>query len=129
MSDKPIVVVHGNSAQGESRFIDLSDHDVFVASVDDLMNAPDDVAAAYREFVEARGESPTDMSLIVECSGSIRQDLMEAMRGEVLKIKPPMATVVFDEEINTISPRSTYLPRKDKDWQQNQKRGRMKPRR
>lgn len=78
------------------------------------MNAPDDVAAAYREFVEARGESPTDMSLIVECSGSIRQDLMEAMRGEVLKIKPPMATVVFDEEINTISPRSTYLPRKER---------------
>ncbi len=135
MSKEPIIVVHGNAAQGESRFVDLSGHDVFVASVDDLMNAPEDVAAAYREFVETRGTTLSDLRLgdvIEDRSGSIPQDMIEAMHAEVVRIQheTPLVTIVFDDKINSmIMAPSSPLPRKEKDWQQNQKRGRMKPRR
>ena len=136
MSNEPIIVVYGTPAEGVSRPVSFAEGDVFIVATDDLMNAPEDVAASYREFVETRGTTLTDLVLVQEDrTGSIPQDMIDAMHGEVLRIQDEMKrgphfTVVLDKEINdAIWPARTYLPRKDKDWQQNQKRGRMKPRR
>ena len=52
------------------------------------------------------------------------------MSKEPIQHETPLVTIVFDDEINSmIMAPSSPLPRKEKDWQQNQKRGRMKPRR
>lgn len=136
MSNEPIIVVYGTPTEGVSRPVSFAEGDVFIVATDDLMNAPEDVAASYREFVETRGTTLTDLVLVQEDrTGSIPQDMIDAMHGEVLRIQDEMKrgphfTVVLDKEINdAIWPARTFYPRKDKDWQQNQKRGRMKPRR
>lgn len=85
------------------------------------MNAPKDVAAAYREFVETRGTTLSDLRLgdvIEDRLGSIPQDMIEAMHAEVVRIQheTPLVTIVFDDEINSmIMAPSSPLPRKEKD--------------
>lgn len=133
MSDKPIVVVYGNPAQGVSRAVEYPEGAIFVASMDDLMNAPEDVAAAYRELVETRGTTITDLVLFKEDrTGSITDEMMNDMRNEILRIQDtaPLCKIIFEarDDDDSYTAR-TYFPRNEKDWQQNQKRGRMKPRR
>lgn len=159
MSKEPIIVVHGTPAQGETQHVGEFPEGTVVfidRQMDFLPSASEEDAAAYRELVETRGgtsltdaikklfdEHPGELSdfgsrkrvLIVgeDRTGSIPQDMIEAMHDEVLRIQreTPMVTIVFDNEINDLiwPTHAVYRPQKERDWQQNQKRGRMKPRR
>ena len=64
MSNEPIIVVYGTPTEGVSRPVSFAEGDVFIVATDDLMNAPEDVAASYREFVETRGTTLTDLVLV-----------------------------------------------------------------
>lgn len=152
MSKEPIVVVYGNAGHGESRSFDFPEGTVvFIDQQMDFIPRDENVEVtggtsltdAMKKLFEDRPEfSDSDFGsrrrvLFVDedRSGSMANEDIEAIHGEVLKLmdepRGPHFTVVLEDEINNmIMPyHCTYFPRKEKDWQHNQKRGRMKPRR
>lgn len=66
-----------------------------------------------------------DAVLVVDDLGAVEREMLEPLR-----IPDPITMeIVMRREIADDLRRPIYLDRPIKDWQQNQKRGRMKPRR
>lgn len=66
-----------------------------------------------------------DAVLVVDDLGAVESEMLQPLRAP----DPVTFEIVMRREIADDLRRPIYLDRPVKDWQQNQKRGRMKPRR